>query len=63
MPYNPKSLTGLTRAGKGQPKKNRVKKLLSLSPETVEWLESQPKQGEAIDRLVKKEKQSESDDP
>jgi hypothetical protein len=51
MAYNPKSLAGLTRAGMGRPKTDRVKRLVSISPETAEWLDSQPKKGEAIDKL------------
>lgn len=46
MPYNPKSLAGLTKAGKGRPKKHLKRCEITLSPELVE----------AIDKIAKRQR-------
>jgi len=55
MPNNPNWRANLTRAGKGRPKKNRIKKLISLSPKSVQWLKSFPNQSEKIEELIMNE--------
>lgn len=58
--YHPNSRANLKKGPKSR-KKNRVRKLFSLAPETVEWLQSQSiPASQAIDKLVAIAKSSET---
>ncbi|MEB3826105.1 hypothetical protein [Phormidium sp. CCY1219] len=58
--YHPNSRANLKKGPKSR-KKTRVRKLFSLAPETVEWLQAQPiPASQAIDKLVALAKQSEA---
>lgn len=58
--YHPNSRANLKKGPKSR-KKNRIRKLFSLAPETVEWLQEQAlPASQAIDKLVALAKQSEA---